>query len=144
MARTSTTKLWKIWKNRSVNVKTKLRLLNSLIWPIALYGCETWTLKAADEISPAFELWTYRRILRISYFDKKTNEHVLHTINTSPIITKLVIQRKLRYFGHISRATGSLEQCILQGSSRWQKKQREAQHQKLDGSYSKHGNFSGC
>ena len=77
MARTSTTKLWKIWKDRSVNIKTKPRLLKSLIWPIALYGCETWTLKAADEKKlTAFELWTYRRILRISYFDKKTNEHV--------------------------------------------------------------------
>ena len=115
MARTSTTKLWKIWKDRSVNIKTKLRLLKSLIWPIALYGCKTWTLKAADEKKlTAFELWSYRRIVRISYFNKKTNEHVLNTINTSPIITKLVIQRKLRYFGHISRATGSLEQCILQ------------------------------
>ena len=100
-ARRNSVKLTKIWKDINISNGTKIRLLKCLVWSTALYGCKTWTLKASDKNKlKAFELWTFRQILRISYMERKTNIFVLDQLDTKPVLLKNVMQRKLYYFGH--------------------------------------------
>ena len=92
--------------------------LKCYVYSVLLYGVETWTLKA-ETLSKlqAFELWLYRRILKIPWTDKVTNEEVLRRMNTTADLVNIVKGRKLQYLGHIMRNRGRYEllQCILQG-----------------------------
>ena len=114
------TKLSKIWNSSVISTRTKIKLYKSLITSIALYGCESWTLTAEMERRiQAFETKCYRRILGISYKDRKTNEFVIdeihkHAGKQEPLLTT-VRSRKLKWFGHTTRHT-SLAKSILQGT----------------------------
>ena len=92
----------KMLKNRSISIKTKLRLLGALIWPIVTYGSESRTIKEADETRiNAFEMWCYRKILRRPYTEHKTNAWCLQEIGTNLQLLKRIAKDKLKYFGHI-------------------------------------------
>ena len=105
IARNATVSLSTIWKNKSINRTTKIRLLRSLVFPIATYGCESWAMKKSDRKRvEAFELWAYRRLLRISWTERKTNEYVLNRIGNNWRLLEHIDQLKLRYFGHVVRA----------------------------------------
>ena len=82
MAKGKMVDLNNIWKDRGIPTKLKITLLKSLIWPVMMYGCEAWTLRA-DELSKinAAELWFYRRLLRVSWKDRRTNESILSDLN---------------------------------------------------------------
>ena len=109
-------KIRTMWTDHSVTQKTKLRLIKALVWSIVTYGCETWTLKKADEARiEAFEMWCIRRILRISYRDHRTNEWCLKQMGTKRCLLNAVKARKLRYYGHVQRQHDSLEKNILEG-----------------------------
>ena len=117
IARTAASALTTIWKDKAVHITTKIKLLRTLIFPIATYGSETWVMKEADRTRiNSFEMWCYRRILKISWKDRKTNEWVQQQVkvkNSDRLL--LTIERwQLRYFGHIIRADG-LEKCCQQG-----------------------------
>ena len=115
IARTSLVKLNNIWSNRGISSNTKKRLLKALIWPIATYGCETWTLNKIEENKlNVFEMWTFRRILRISCRAHKTNDWILQAVNERRTFLTAVKRQKLKYFGHIGRSEG-LENIILEG-----------------------------
>ena len=115
IARKSLVKLNNIWSNRGISSNTKKRLLKTLIWPIATYGCETWTLNKIEENKlNAFEMWTFRRILRISYRAHKTNDLILQAVNERRTFLTAVKRQKLKYFGHIRRSEG-LGNIILEG-----------------------------
>ena len=116
IARTTVQKLEKIWKSRAVGKDLKLRILRSSAFSVASYGCESWTYsKKVQAKVDAFEMWCYRRLLRVSWMDRRTNEWVLQQLNTKTILKKQMMKRKLTFFGHVSRH-GSLEKCIIQGS----------------------------
>ena len=115
IAKSATISLTKIWKNRSISLKTKMRLLTTLIFPIASYGAECWVLKTSDEIRiQSFEMWCYRRVLRISWTDRITNEEVLRRISCKERLLNTLNERKLAFIGHILRTNG-LEKRLLTG-----------------------------
>ena len=114
-ARTMLTSLNSLWKDRALNSDTKGRLLRALVWPAATYGCETWTVKAADKKRIAsFEMTAYRRMLRISWTEHRTNQSILEQLNTTPRLLEEIQRRKLQYFGHVARAD-SLCTTVLHG-----------------------------
>ena len=105
-----------MFKNRSISIKTKLRLLRALIWPITRYGSESWTIKKADERRiNAFEMWCYRKILRKPYMEHKTNVWYLQKIDTNLQLMRQLAKGKLNYFGHIKRQTDTLERLSMEG-----------------------------
>lgn len=117
LAREATVKLTKIWKDRNLTRNIKLRLLRTLVFPIFLYGAETWTIKAGDrERIDAFEMWTYRRMLRIPWTAKRTNVSILNELRVQQRLSSICYQRILRFFGHIVRRPGeNLEKLVVQG-----------------------------
>uniref|UniRef100_A0A8D8UV31 Uncharacterized protein n=1 Tax=Cacopsylla melanoneura TaxID=428564 RepID=A0A8D8UV31_9HEMI len=108
----------KVFKSHDLSLETKIRLLRCYVYSVLLYGVETWTMKDETEKKlEAFELWLYRRILKISWTQKITNTEVLRRMNTKPELLKIVKCRKLQYLGHIMRNSDRyyLLQQILQG-----------------------------
>ena len=111
--------LRKIWRSHNVNIPTKIRLWKALVWPVATYGCESWTLKKSDEDRVrAFEMKGLRRILRVSWTERKTNEWVLEKACASRELLESVKRRKMSYFGHIMRkADPCLEKDVIEGTT---------------------------
>ena len=110
--------LQKIWKNHNIPISTKIRLMKALVWPVATYGCESWTLRKHEETRlHAFEMKGLRKILRVSWTAKKTNEWILNKAGVKKELLDTVKARKLAYYGHTMRKQGScLEKEIMQGT----------------------------
>ena len=105
------------WKDRGIPVPLKLKMLKCLIWPVLLYGCEAWTLRKeeADKLRAA-EMWLYRRLLRVSWKDKRTNESILTELSLERQIIHEIDRRRLRYIGHANRSTSTnLMSTVLMG-----------------------------
>ena len=110
--------LQKIWKSYSIPISTKIQLMKALVWPVATYGCENWTLRKNEETHlDAFEMKGLSRILRVSWTARKTNELVLNKAGVKRELLDTVRARKLAYYGHTMRKQGScLEKEIMQGT----------------------------
>ena len=110
--------LQKMWKSHSIPISTKMRLMKVLVWPVAMYGCESWTLRKNEEARlDAFEMKGLRRILRVSWTAKKTNEWVLNKAVVKKELLDTVKARKLAYYGHTMRKSVScLEKEMMQGT----------------------------
>ena len=117
MAKQKMTQLSNVWKDRCIPIQLKIWILECLVWPIALYGCQTWTTRKKDEKRiEAAEMWFYRRLLRISWTERRTNESVLQELGTSKRLLSIAAQRKLKYVGHASRNKATdLMKTVLQG-----------------------------
>ena len=117
MARSTMAKLTKIWADRGVTRTTKSRLVWALVFPVATYGCESWTLTKSDcNRICAFELWCWRRMLRIPWTAKRTNASVLEEVGETGRLLDHINRQALSYFGHIARRQGNcLEKVLLQG-----------------------------
>ena len=114
------TKLSTIWKDKDISLSTKIRLMRSLVISICLYACESWTLnKEIEKRIQAFEMRCYRRILGITYKDRVTNQEVEEKVRKAagPLkkLLRIVKERKLKWFGHITRSNG-LAKTIMQGT----------------------------
>jgi len=117
IARNTTQNMVNIWKSRGVSTELKLRLLRATAFSVATYGCESWAPTKSDKKRiDSFEMWCYRRLLRISWQDKRSNEWVLEKIGSGLMLRDLIRERKLRYFGHIMRKENSIEKQIIQGA----------------------------
>ena len=104
IAKNAMISLEKVWKDRANSISTKKRLLKSLVFNIATYGSEFWVLKTTDKMKiNSLELWCYRRLLRIKWIDKKTNEYVLSTSGTSKRLLTTIVKRKMAFVGHVFR-----------------------------------------
>ena len=107
MARDAVQKLTSIWRSRRIRLNLKLRLLQAAVFPIATYGSESWSMQKADERRvDAFEMWCYRRILRISWTEMRSNIWVLEKIGTGLVVREAIRKQKLRFFGHVIRRDG--------------------------------------
>ena len=96
-----------------MRLEVKKKVIRALVWPVLMYGAEAWVIKAADARAlEAFEMWTYRRMLRISWRDRRTNASVLSQINTNMELLQLVKKRKLVFFGHLCRGSGVARQIV--------------------------------
>ena len=117
MARSAMTNLSKIWADRVITRTTKVRLVQALVFPIALYASETWTLYKADHNRiAAFEMWCWRCMLRIPWTKRRTNASILEEIGVSKRLLHSINIKMLSYFGHIARCkSNNLEKVIMQG-----------------------------
>ncbi len=117
MAKQKMIQLNNVWKDRSVPMHLKMHLLKCLIWPVLMYGCEAWTIRKQEENRlNAAEMWMYRRLLCISWQDRRTNESVLEELLTSQTLLKDINRRKLKYLVHaIRNPKTNLMLSIFQG-----------------------------
>ena len=115
MGRGAVQNMVSIWKSRGMSLGLKVRFLRATAFPIAIYGCESWAMTSGDKKRvDAFELWCSRRLLRVSWVERKTNKRVLEKIGSVFMLRKSMAERKIRFFGHIVRKNG-MEKRLMQG-----------------------------
>ena len=115
MSKSTFNNMKSIFANKSIHLTTKIKTLKAYIWSILLYGCECWTLtKDTERRLEAAEMWFIRRIQRVSWTERKTNEEVMHMAGYSRSLLNTIHERQLKFFGHIMRAD-SLEKCLMLG-----------------------------
>ena len=111
------TNLDSILKSRDVTLPTKVRLVKAMVFPVVMYGCESWTLKIAEcRRIDAFELWCWRRLLRVPWTAKRSNLSILKEISPGRSLEGLMLKLKLQYFGHLMRRVDSLEKTLMLGA----------------------------
>ena len=110
------TKLDSILKSRDVTLPTNVRLVKAMVFPVLIYGCESWTMKKAKhQTTDAFELWCWRRLLRVPWTARGSNQSILKEISPEYLLEGLVLKLKLQYFGHLMQRTDSLEKTLMLG-----------------------------
>ena len=108
------TNLDSILKSRDISLPTKVRLVKAMVFPVVMYGCESWTIKRAEcRRIDAFELWCWRRLLRVPWTARRSNQSILKEINLEYSSEGLMLKLKLQYFGYLMRRTDSLEKKTL-------------------------------
>ena len=108
------TNLDSILKSRDIGLPTMVCLVNAMVFPVAMYGCENWTVKKAEGRKiDAFELWCWRRLLRVSWITRKSNPSILKEISPGCSLEGLMLKLKLQYFGHLMRRVDSLEKTLM-------------------------------
>ena len=110
-------KLWQtILKIRDITLLTKICLVKAMVFPVVMYGCESWTIKKAEHWrTDAFELWCWRRLLRVPWTARRSNQSILKEINPEYSLEGLMLKLKLQYFGHLMRRADSLEKTLMLG-----------------------------
>ena len=102
------TNLDNILKSRDITLSTKVRLVKGIVFPVVMYGCESWTIKQVEHRrTDAFELWCWRRLLRVSWTARRPNQSILKEISPEYSLEGLMLKLKLQYFGHLIRRTDS-------------------------------------
>ena len=110
------TNLDSILKSRDIILPTKIRLVKAMVFPLVMYGCESWTVKKAEcRRIDAFELWCWRRLLRVPWTARRSNQCILKEISPGCSLEGLVLKLKLQYFGHLMRRVDSLEKSLMLG-----------------------------
>ena len=126
--------LTKIFKDRGVTLRTKVMLVKTLVFPIVLYGAETWTLRKSErQRIDAFEMWCWRRVLRISWTARKTNKWVVEKIKPEWTLESRVIKAAMNYFGHVMRANGSMEKDLMLGRMEGRRRRGRPRTRWIDG-----------
>ena len=104
-----------ILKSRDITLPTKVRLVKAMVFPVVMYGCESWTVKNAEcQRIDAFELWCWRRLLRVPWTARRYNQSILK-ISPGCSLEGLMLKVKLQYFGHLMRKADSLEKALMLG-----------------------------
>ena len=107
------TNLDSILKSRDIILPTKVCLVKAMVFPIVMYGCESWTIKKAEHRrSDAFELWCWRRLLRVLWTARRSNQSILKEISSEYLLEGLMLKLKLQYFGHLMGRAHSLEKTL--------------------------------
>ena len=110
------TNLDSILNSRDITLPTKVRLVKVMVFPVVMYGCESCTIKKAEyQISNAFELWCWTRLLRVPWTARKSNKLILKEIRPENSLEGLMLKLKLQYFGHLMQRTKSLEKTLMLG-----------------------------
>ena len=121
------TKLDSILKNRDITLPTKIRLIKAMVFPVVMYGCESWTVKKAErQRIDAFELWCWRRLLRVPWTARRSNQSNLKEISPECSLEGLMLKLKLQYFGHLIQRVDSLEKTLMLGGI-WGRRRRGRQ-----------------
>ena len=118
------TNLDSILKSRDITLPTKFRLVKTMVFPVVMYGCEIWTIKKAEHRrNNAFELWCWRRLLRVPWTARRSKQSILKEINPEYSLEGLLLKLKLQYFGHLMGGTDSLEKILMLGKieGRWRR-----------------------
>ena len=104
-----------IFKSRDITLPTKVRLVKAIVFPVAMYGCESWTIKKAERRTDAFELWCWRRLLRVPWTARRSNQFILKEISPGISLEGMMLKLKFQYFGHLMRRVDSLEKTLMLG-----------------------------
>ena len=104
------TNLDSVLKNKDITLPTKVRIVKAMVFPVVTYGCESWTIKKSEhQRIDAFELWCWKRLLRVPWTARRSNQCVLKDISPEYSLERLMLKLKLQYFGHLMRRAGSLK-----------------------------------
>ena len=110
------TNLDSIFKNRDITLPTKVCLVKAMVFPVVMYGCENWTIKKAEcRRIDAFGLWCWRRLLRVPWTARRSNQSILKEISPGCSLEGLMLKLKLKYFGHVMRRADSLKKTLMLG-----------------------------
>ena len=110
------TNLNSLFKSRDITLLTKVRPVKAMVFPVVMYGCESWTVKKAEPRRiDAFELWHWRRLLRVPWTVRRPNQSILKEISPGISSEGLMLKLKLQYFGHLMRRVDSLEKTLMLG-----------------------------
>ena len=110
------TNLDSILKSRDITLSTKVHLVKAMVFPVVMYGCESWTInKAEHRRIDAFELWCWRRLLRVPWTARRSHQSILKEISPGCSLEGLMRKLKLQYFGHLMRRTDSFEETLMLG-----------------------------
>ena len=114
LGRKAMTNLDSILKSRDISLPTKVRLVKAMVSPVVMYGCESWTIKKVEcQRIDAFELWCWRRLLRVPWTARRSNQSILKEINPGYSLEGLMLKLKLQYFGHLMQRIDSLEKTLM-------------------------------
>ena len=109
------TNLDSIFKSRDITLPTKIRLVKAMVFPVVMYGCESWTVKAEHRRIDAFELCCWRSLLRVPWTARRSNQSILKEISPGGSLERMMLKLKLQYFGHLMRRVDSLEKTLMLG-----------------------------
>ena len=116
-----------ILKSRDITLSTKVCIVKAIVFPVVIYGCESWTIKKAEcRRIDAFELWCWRRLLRVPWTARRSNQSILKEINPGCSLEGLMLKLKLQYFGHLTRRADSFEKTLMLGKI--EGRRRRGQH----------------
>ena len=128
------TDLDSILKNRDITLPAKVHLVKAMVFPVVIYGCESWNIKKAEhQRIEAFELWCWRRLLRVSWTAKRSNQSILKEISPEYSLEGLMLKLKLQYFGHLMQRTDSLEKTLILGKVEGRRRRGQQRMRWLDG-----------
>ena len=128
------TNLDSIFKSGDITLPTKVCLAKAMVFPVVMYGCESWTVKKAErQIIDAFELWCWRRLLRVPWTARRSNQSILK-INPGVALEGMMLKLKLQYFGHLMRRVDSLEKTLMLGGIGGRRRKGRPRMRWLDGS----------
>ena len=117
------TNLDSILKSRDITLSTKFHLVKAMVFPVVVYGCESWIIKKAEcQRIDAFELWCWRRFLTVSWTARRSNQSILKEINPEYSLEGLMLKLKLPYFGHLIRRTDSFKKTLMLGKTEGQRR----------------------
>ena len=112
------TNLDSILKSRDITLPTKVHIVKAMVFPVVMYGCESWIMKKAEhQRTDALELWCWRRLLRVPWTARRSNQSVLKEINPEYSLEGLMLKLKLQYFGHLMHRADSLEKTLMLGKT---------------------------
>ena len=123
-----------ILKSRDSTLPTKVRLVRAMVFPVVMYGCESWTIKKAEhQRIDAFEVWCWRRLLRVPWTARRSNQSILKEISPGCSSEGLMLKLKLQYFGHLMQRADSLEKTLMQGKIEGRRRRGRQRMRWLDG-----------
>ena len=128
------TNLDSILKSRNLTLSTKVRLVKAMVFPVVMFGCESWTVKKAECCRiDAFELWCWRILLRVPWTARKSNQSILKEISPGCSLEGLMLKLKLQYFGHLMRRVDSMEKSLMLGGLGGRRRRGRQRMRWLDG-----------
>ena len=127
------TSLDSIFKSRDITLPTKVHLVKAMVFPVVMYGCESWTVKKAEcRRIDAFELWCWRRLFRVPWSARRSNQSILKEIGPVSSLEGLMLKLKLQYFGHLMQRVESLEKILMLGGIGSRRRRRQQRVRWLD------------
>ena len=128
------TNLDSILKSRDITLSTKVHLVKAMVFPVVMYGCESWTIKEAEcRRTDAFELWCWKRLLRVPWTARRSNQSTLKEISPGCLLEGLMLKLKLQFFGHLMRRTDSFEKSLMLGKIEGRRRRGQQRMRWLDG-----------
>ena len=128
------TNLDSIFKSRDITLPTKVRLVKAVVFPVVMYGCESWSVKKAERRRiDAFEVWCWRRLLRVPWTARRSNQSILKEISPGISLEGLMLKLKLQSFGHLMRRVDSLEKTLMLGGIGGRRRSERQRMRWLDG-----------